>query len=187
VLAAGSGTRMGRPKADVVIGGERLVDRAVRAVTTAGCRPIWAVVRSGVDVAGAETIVNPDPGRGMRSSLELAVTAAEGQHIDALAVLLVDLPGITAAGIAAVAHAWTPGRIAVGTYASRRGHPTVMAVPTWRAALAAAGPDEGARAYLSAHADLVDEVRVDGDPTDLDTPADLRRWLASEGADVPDP
>ncbi|MDT4942930.1 MAG: hypothetical protein QOJ34_3019, partial [Pseudonocardiales bacterium] len=37
--------------------------------------------------------------------------------------------------------------------------------------------DEGARALLAARPDLVDEVDVPGDPTDLDTPADLARWL----------
>jgi CTP:molybdopterin cytidylyltransferase MocA len=187
VLAAGSGTRMGTPKADLRVGGERLVDRAVRVVTAAGCGPVWAVVRPGVELVGAVQIVNPDPARGMRSSLALAVGAAEHDAVDALAVVLVDVPGLTVAGIAAVTAAWLPGRIAVGTYGGRPGHPTVMAVPNWRAALGAAGPDEGARRYLAAHADLVDEIAVDGDPTDLDTPADLRRWLASGRADVPDP
>jgi molybdenum cofactor cytidylyltransferase/nicotine blue oxidoreductase len=62
-----------------------------------------------------------------------------------------------------------------------------MGVATWRAALDAAGPDEGARAYLAAHPDLVDDVAVHGDPSDLDTPDDLRRWLASGRADLPDP
>jgi molybdenum cofactor cytidylyltransferase/nicotine blue oxidoreductase len=110
----------------------------------------------------------------MRSSLELAVAAAEGA--DALAVLLVDNPGVSAAAIGAVVAAWSPGRIALGRYGDRRGHPTVMDLPLWRAALAAAGPDEGARAFIAGHRELVDEVDVPGDPADLDTPDDLARW-----------
>ncbi|HEU5266855.1 MAG TPA: NTP transferase domain-containing protein [Jatrophihabitans sp.] len=187
VLAAGAGVRMGTPKAELVVARERLLDRAVRVVTEAGCRPVWAVVRDGVAVSGARPLVNPDPARGMRSSLDLAVAAAQRAGVDALAVVLVDLPGLTARDVAAVSGAWAPGRIAVGRYAGRRGHPTVMGVATWRAALGLAGPDEGARAYLAAHLDLVDEVAVDGDPSDLDTPDDLRRWLASGRADLPDP
>jgi molybdenum cofactor cytidylyltransferase/nicotine blue oxidoreductase len=53
-----------------------------------------------------------------------------------------------------------------------------MSPALWREALAAAGEDEGARRLLGARPELVDEVAVAGDPTDLDTPAELRRWLS---------
>jgi len=174
VLAAGAGTRFGRPKAEVVVAGERLVDRAVAILRAAGGSPVIAVVRAGTSVPGAVVIENPDPDRGQRSSLELAVAAAAGA--DALAVLLVDLPGIGADAVAAVCAAWRPGRIAVGRYGARRAHPIVMAPPLWADAIPLAGPDEGARALLSARPELVDEVDVPGDPADLDTPADLARW-----------
>jgi len=176
VLAAGAGTRFGRPKAEVELAGERLVDRAVAVLRAAGGSPVLAVVRGGTSVPGAVVIENPDPDRGQRSSLELAVAAAG--DADALAVLLVDLPGIGAGAVAAVCGAWRPGRIAVARYAGRRGHPIVMAPALWAEALALAGPDEGARALLSARPDLVDEVDAPGDPADLDTPADLARWAA---------
>jgi CTP:molybdopterin cytidylyltransferase MocA len=174
VLAAGAGVRMGAPKAELVVGGARLVDRAVDAARGAGCSPVIAVVRSGIDVSGARVVVNPDPQRGMRSSLSLALDSVV--HSDALAVLLVDAPGVSAEAIRAVAQAWTPGRIAVARYPTGRGHPTVMSPELWRTALEFAGPDEGARAFLAAHPDLVDEVAVSGDPADLDTPDDLARW-----------
>lgn len=179
VLAAGSGTRMGAPKADLVVDGRRLLARAVATVVEAGCDPVIAVVRAETEPSGlapARVIVNPNPERGQRSSLALAVEAAG--EVAALAVLLVDVPGVRAAAVRAVADAWRPGRIAVGRYAGRRGHPTVMAPALWRDALELAGPDEGARALLAARPDLVDEVDVPGDPTDLDTPEDLTRWQA---------
>ena len=176
VLAAGAGSRMGSPKADLVLDGARLVDRAVLALREGGCQPLFAVVRAGTAVPGAQAVINPAPRRGQRSSLELAVRAAV--DADALAVLLVDAPGIGPAAVAATVDAWTPGRIAMATYAGRRGHPIVMAPALWRAALDLAGPDEGARALLRARPDLVDEVAVAGDPTDLDTPDDVARWHA---------
>lgn len=174
VLAAGSGRRMGRPKGELTLDGERLVDRAVAALRAGGCRPVIAVVRAGVEVAAATRVVNPDPSRGMRSSLELAVTTAT--DADVLAVLLVDTPGIGASAVAAVTAAWSPGRIAIGSYAGLRGHPTVMSPDLWREALALAGPDEGARALLARHPELVDVVEAVGDPADLDTPTDLQNW-----------
>jgi molybdenum cofactor cytidylyltransferase/nicotine blue oxidoreductase len=167
---------MGRPKAELVVAGVRLVDRAVRILREGGCDPVIAVVRPGTAAPGALVVENPEPDRGMRSSLGLAVEAAAGA--DALAVVLVDLPGLTAGAVGAVADAWSPGRVAVASYAGRRGHPTVMAPALWREALAAAGEDEGARRLFAARPELVDEVAVRGDPTDLDTPAELQRWLS---------
>lgn len=179
VLAAGAGSRMGTPKAELVVDGRRLVDRAVAALVDGGCAPVIAVVRSAAEVPGARTVVNPAPERGMRSSLALAVAAAG--PCAALAVLLVDAPGVGAEAVRAVVGAWRPGRIAVARYGGRRGHPTVMAPRLWQQALAAAGADEGARALLVARGDLVDEVDVPGDPVDLDTPADLARWRDGRG------
>lgn len=175
VLAAGAGARMGAPKAELLVGGRRLLDHAVTALVSGGCDPVVAVVRSGTTAPGARCIVNPDPARGMRSSLALAIE--ESGDADALAVLLVDLPGVRADAIKAVVDAWRPGRIAVASYGARRGHPTAMAPNMWREALALAEPEEGARGLLRARPELVDEVAVGGDPTDLDTTEDLRRWL----------
>ncbi len=166
---------MGAPKAQLRVAAVRLVDRAVAVLRDAGCAEVIAVTRRGVRVPGARVVVNVDPDRGLRSSLQLAIGAADGA-CDALAVLLVDLPGVPAEAARTVIDAWRPGRISVATYSGRRGHPTVMAPELWRAAVAGAGADAGARAFLAARADLVDDVPVDGDPLDLDTPADLDRW-----------
>ena len=180
VLAAGRGLRMGGvSKATLVIRGQRLVDRAVHALTAAGCDPVVAVVPTGTAVDGARVVVNDAPERGMRSSLELAVDATD-ENIGALVVLLVDMPGIGADAVRAVIDHWRPDRIAVGRFdATRRGHPVVMSPDLWRAAIAQAGEDEGARQFLADHPELVDEVAIAADPTDLDTAADMENWERS--------
>jgi CTP:molybdopterin cytidylyltransferase MocA len=195
------------PKAELRVGDQRLVDRAVSVLARGGCDTIVAVVQTGVAVPGARTIVNRDPDRGLRSSLELAVadawawaeaettrageTAHGGETTGAgetatasddvaLAVVLADMPGIGADAVRAVVAHWRrhPDRIATGRFAGRRGHPTVMSLVRWAQAVGLAGSDEGARRYLDAHADLVDEVDVPGDPVDLDRPEDVDAWLA---------
>jgi CTP:molybdopterin cytidylyltransferase MocA len=176
VLAAGSGRRMGSPKAELQVGGGRLVDRAVAALSDGGCADVLAVVRVGLAVPGAREVINPDPERGMRSSLALAVDAAGDLDADALVVLLVDTPGVGAAAVRSVIAGWRSGRIAVASYSGRRGHPTVMSPELWRTALELAQGDEGARGLLASRPELLDEIPVDGDPADLDTPADLRNW-----------
>lgn len=181
VLAAGAGTRMGQPKAELRIGGTRLVDRAVAVLRDGGCEPVLAVVRMGVPVPGARVVVNERPERGMRSSLDLAIAAVgESEDVEAVAVLLVDAPGIGAQAVRKVVQAWRPGHIAVATFDAGRGHPIAMSPAMWRAALAIAGPDEGARAYLAANAALVDEIPAPGDPADVDMPRDLVRWQFSD-------
>ena len=165
---------MGAPKAELLLDGVRLVDRAVAALTDGGCAEVVAVTRTGMAVPGARVVVNPDPERGMRSSLALAVDAVGG--VDALAVLLVDMPGVGSAAVRSVISAWRPGRIAVASYFGRRGHPTVMSPGLWRTALELASGDEGARALLASRPELLDDIAVDGDPGDLDTPADLTNW-----------
>ncbi|WP_300681426.1 NTP transferase domain-containing protein [Nocardioides sp.] len=185
VAAAGLGVRMGGPKADLVVDGVRLLDRAINLAQAGGCEPVLAVIgprtRPPRDV---RSVVNPSPGDGMRSSLALGIGAVTGvpprEQPDAIALLLVDQPGLTAEAIAAVVQSWRPGRISTGVVVGRdrriRTHPVVMSPAQWQAALILAGPDEGARRYLAQRADLIDEVEVDVDPMDLDTPADLDRW-----------
>src|SRR3954447_11109346 len=124
VLPAGAGTRMGQPKAELVVDGQRLLDRAVQAARGGGCEPVVAVVRAGTVVRDAVAVVNPRPDRGQRSSLELAL-AAVGE-VEAVAVILVDTPGLGADAVRGVCQFWRPGRIAVGRYGGRRGHPIVM-------------------------------------------------------------
>lgn len=179
VLAAGAGTRMGTPKADLAVNGERLLDRAITVLRAAGCDPVIAVVRVGTHVPDAIAVVNDDPDRGMRSSLALAIAACD--DTDPIAVMLVDTPGIGPDAVREVLTQWRPGRITIGTYKGLRSHPTVMAKVLWDEALELAAPDEGARELLKKKPELVDEVPVKGDPRDLDTRADMDSWKASPG------
>jgi molybdenum cofactor cytidylyltransferase/nicotine blue oxidoreductase len=176
VLAAGSGSRLGTPKAELVLGGQRLVDRTVQALSGGGCPDVVVVGRDGSSVTGARLVVNRDPDAGMRSSLALAIEAADEADAAVLLVALVDMPDIDAADVRAVLEHWRPGRISTASYGGRTGPPTAMDPATWRRALDAAGPDEGARAFLAARPDLVDAVAVAGTGADIDTAEDLSGW-----------
>jgi molybdenum cofactor cytidylyltransferase/nicotine blue oxidoreductase len=113
----------------------------------------------------------------------LAIAVAEADRdCDALALLLVDMPGVGVEAVTAVLAAWQPGRIAIARYSGdrppRTGHPIIMSLELWRDALTLAGPDEGARGLLRARHELIDEVVVVGTSTDLDHPADIAAWNA---------
>jgi len=171
VLAAGAGRRMGQPKAELIVDGERLVDRAVRVLRAGGCDEVVTVVRDGLLSPDAQVVVNPEPERGMGSSLRLALSAATGTRA---VILLVDTPGIGADAIRTVVAADAP--VVVATYNGRRGHPVVVDRSWWAEVAERAEGDRGARPFLAAHPELVREVQCAGDPSDLDTLGDLATW-----------
>lgn len=174
VLAAGAGRRFGRPKADVVLRGERLLDRAVTTLRDGGCDEVLAVVRAAeVTAAGARSIVNPTPERGMGSSLRLGVAEAAGS---ACVVLLVDLPGVRADEVAAVIAAYRAGSPVVAVRrAGARSHPVLVSRP-WLADFAAAAVgDQGGRQFFTGHDDLVTYLDYPDEIRDIDTPEDLGR------------
>jgi CTP:molybdopterin cytidylyltransferase MocA len=177
VLAAGAGTRLGRPKAALVVNGERLVDRGVRVLRSAGCGEVVAVVRTGMEVDGATVVVNPDPDRGMGSSLRLGLGAASGTRA---VIVLVDTPGIGPDDVRRVLGVQAP--FVIARYGERRSHPVAIDRSWWAEVAALADGDQGARPFMRAHPDLVTDVACDGDPSDIDTPDDLAGWDARTGS-----
>lgn len=179
VLAAGSGSRLGTPKALVELAGERLVDRAVRVLRAGGCDPVLVVAGAApLEVAGAAVVANPDWAGGMGSSLRAGLAVLAGTDAVAVVVALVDQPGIPAAVTARLIQAHAAGAsVATATYAGKRRNPVLLARATWDEVSRFAEGDAGARPYLAAHPDHVTPVACDdlGDPDDIDTVADLER------------
>lgn len=187
VLAAGAGTRFGRPKALVPFRGEPLVTRAVHTLSAGGCKPVIVVlgaaaeqVRAAVDLP--QVVVNPDWSQGMGSSLRCGL-AAMPANARAVVVALVDQPLIGADAVSRLAAAWRAGAVvAVATYAGEARNPVVLARSVWAEVAAGLTGDRGAGAWLRAHPDLVTPVSCDdtGSPDDIDTPDDLLALQRSE-------
>ncbi|HEY7272930.1 MAG TPA: nucleotidyltransferase family protein [Actinoplanes sp.] len=178
VLAAGGGRRYGMPKALVRSGGGRLwVERAADTLAAAGCDDIVVVLGAAADRVRAAApalpyVDNPDWPTGMASSLRVGLAALAGTDAVAAVILLVDMPGVTAAAVRRVmAHA-APDALVIGGYGDRRGHPVLLGRDHWAGAAGAATGDHGARDYLRAHADLVHIVPVGdvADDADMDRP-----------------
>jgi nicotine blue oxidoreductase len=182
VLAAGGGSRMGRPKALLRLGGELLVERACRLLADGGCVPVLAVLGAGADevpaLPGVATVRNPDWASGMGSSLRagLAEVPTVAPGAVAVVVTLVDTPLLGPEAVLRLAAAGRAGaEAAVATYGGRPGHPVLLARSVLADVAAAATGDRGARSWLAAHPDRVRLVPCDGtgDPRDLDVPDDL--------------
>lgn len=188
VLAAGSGSRMGQPKANLGYRGEPLISRAVRTAFAGGCDLVLAVFGAEVEQAdtyaraeGALVVVNAAWADGMGVSLRAGLDAVETVAPDASAVLvmLVDQPHITDAAVAAVLSARrVPADetvLAAAVYEGKRGHPVLLGRTHWPALRPTLNGDVGARAYLQEHRDELILVPCEhlADPRDLDRPEDL--------------
>nr|WP_272917975.1 nucleotidyltransferase family protein [Actinomadura rayongensis] len=179
LLAAGGGRRMGRPKALIEIGGERLVDRGVRTLADGGCTKVLVVTGAAdVGVPGAEIVRNDAWETGMGSSLKVGL-AALPDECDAVVVALVDQPDVTAEAVRRLVTAHANGaEIAVATYDGKPRNPVLFTRRHVAEIAAQAHGDRGARAFLRTRPDLVTPVPCDdvASPADLDTPADLAAY-----------
>ncbi|MEC8947992.1 MAG: NTP transferase domain-containing protein [Actinomycetota bacterium] len=186
VLAAGGGSRWDGDghKLLVEVDGRPLAAHALAAAADAGLDEL-VVVTGAADLTGvlAEvldevlpvgvTVLHNDQwAEGQAGSLGLAVTHAAAVGHDAVVVGLADSPGIPTEAWQAVAA--VEAELAVATFAGRRRPPTLIGRSLW-GQLPEAG-DQGARGLLDEWPDLVVEVPCFGDPTDVDTMEDLRRW-----------
>lgn len=189
VLAAGGGSRLGRPKADLLVGGRRLVDRAVESCVRAGLSPVVVVLgaawvtppprgeRSDGSAAEVRLVRNADWATGIASSLQAGLAALQADlDIEAVVITLVDTPAVGAEHLSRIGSALRRGSTAaVATYEGRARTPVGLARAVWADVTETVAGDEGARGWLRAHSHLVTDVECAdlGSWTDIDTPADL--------------
>ncbi|MGP7996957.1 MAG: NTP transferase domain-containing protein [Streptosporangiaceae bacterium] len=178
LLAAGAGSRLGRPKALVELGGARLVDRGTGLLRAGGADPVVVVTGAApVILPGVLTVHNPDWASGMGSSLATGLRAVPG-GCPAAVIALVDQPLIGPGAVARLIAAHAAGAlVAVAGYQGRPRNPVLLAREHWPEVIALATGDVGARPFLHAHPDLVTLVECGdtGEPDDLDTLEDLAR------------
>jgi CTP:molybdopterin cytidylyltransferase MocA len=178
LLAAGAGTRMGKPKALVSDpDGTSWLRRSVAVLQEGGCDAVTVVLGAAADEAtpllsgtGAAVVVADDWDEGMGASLRAGLRALAGSDAVAAVVMLVDLPDVSAEVVRHVAARVTgPDQLARASYAGRPGHPVVIGRDHWAAVAESVSGDEGARDYLTSHG------VVDVECGDLATGADRDR------------
>jgi CTP:molybdopterin cytidylyltransferase MocA len=178
LLAAGEGSRLGRPKALVEIAGQRLADRGVALLRAGGAAPVVVVTgAASVEPAGAVVVHNPDWRTGMGSSLAAGLRALPA-GTSAAVIALADQPLIGAEAVRRLIAAYRDGAgVAVAAYDGLPRNPVLFARPYWPEVIASSVGDVGARVFLRDHAGLVTRVECGdtGSPDDVDTAEDLTR------------
>lgn len=160
LLAAGAGRRFGQPKALASTDGRSWLVRSIELLHTASCDPLLVVIGAAADQArplippAVRTVENPEWRSGLGSSLRVGLAAASELDADVQAVLvmLVDLPGVTVQMIRLMlARPVAPGTLAQAVFDGQPGHPVLLGRAHWSAIAESASGDTGARSYLVAH------------------------------------
>jgi molybdenum cofactor cytidylyltransferase len=188
VLAAGRGTRMGGVAKALLRDGDRTyLERIVATLAAVECQETIVVVATpfGDEVAaaaralGAQVIVNPNPERGMASSIaiafeELQVVFGRLSTVDAAWLWPVDHPYVDAATLRSLEAAIGTHEVARPRFDGRGGHPPLIAKRVWER-FATCGDIEGGARTVIAALDVVDVVVQDpGVVRDIDTVDDAR-------------
>ncbi|MFQ5666614.1 MAG: NTP transferase domain-containing protein [Candidatus Binatia bacterium] len=193
VLAAGTSSRMGRPKLLLPLAGRPVLQHVLDAAAGSCLDEIIVVLgHHALEIAAAirlpsapamRVVVNRDYVQGLGTSLRLGLRGACARA-QAAAILLGDQPFVTGRLIdrLAAAVATTAAPVVRPVYSDHRGHrvpghPVFLARRIW-SQLQHLGGDQGARVLLAAHPDWLLEVPVGGGrPDDIDTWDDYQRAL----------
>lgn len=209
LLAAGDGSRLGQPKALIVIGGQSLARRGIALLRAGGADPVIVVTgaagpgrlgattispaadagaagETGPDHMGDDviTVHNPDWRTGMGSSLRAGL-AVVPDSCGAAVLALADQPLVGPAAVARLISASKAGAsIAVACYEGQPRNPVLISREHWPEVIALATGDVGARPFLRLHEPEI--IRVEcgdtGSPDDIDTPDDLERIARLAGS-----
>ncbi len=132
-----------------MLGGETLLERAVRVAREAGCAPVVVVlgaaaeqVATRCDLGGAVLVMNSSWEGGMASSIRVGVGAVGGA--DGVVLMTCDQPAVTVEHLLVLTAA---GEVTASAYAGRRGVPAYFPAASFSALMELRG-DAGARELL---------------------------------------
>jgi molybdenum cofactor cytidylyltransferase len=183
VTAAGSAERFGGKKLLTPIDGEPLLDHTIRALLEGGVAEVIVVVGRDAradlerDVNAmldprVRPVENPDPSRGMFSSIQEGVAQAQG---DTILVMPGDMPFVSPDTVRAVLAAYAAKPAIVSPrYRGKRGHPVALPA-TLGDEIRAASSHATLHDVIHAHTDMRVDVDVDdrGIVRDVDRLGDL--------------
>lgn len=180
ILAGGASRRMGTPKAMLRIGGETFLDRMIRIFNPL-LSPIVVVVGQEFSLPSAKFVVNPDPERGMLSSLQCGLGEVPSEAAGVV-FTPVDYPSCQSSTIAGIVAAFRSRDcdVVIPVCRQTHGHPVcvsrrvihdLLKLPTTAQARDVIRAYRGSTVFF--------EVEDPGVTVDVDTPEDYRKLVAA--------
>jgi molybdenum cofactor cytidylyltransferase len=171
ILSAGASRRMGTPKALLALDGETFLDRLIRLFSEVAVTPIVvlghqaAQIQSGIRRgAQAAFVVNPDPERGMLSSLQCGLRAVP-QTAEAVMFTPVDHPNLERSTLEKLIGHFNAQHASaiVPAFHGEHGHPVLIARPLVAELLALPATAQAS--------DVIHRYRSETDYISVDDPA----------------
>jgi molybdenum cofactor cytidylyltransferase len=183
ILAAGSSSRMGRPKQTLQFQGMSLLRRATLAALDATCRPVVVVTgahaelsRRELDQLEVQEAFNADWESGMGSSVRTGIERLVSIDADVAAavLLLCDQPHVTPKVVSSLlaAHHTTRKRVIASAYGESFGVPAVFSRTLFRELMGLAG-SSGAKEVIKTHFSEAHFLPFPEGEVDVDTPDDF--------------
>jgi molybdenum cofactor cytidylyltransferase len=191
ILAAGTSTRMGRPKQLLPLGETTVLARTIDNVRSAGLAEIVLVLGASAEairrqlpqslLKGLKVVVNQAYAQGMASSLREGLSALELQSEAAL-IVLGDQPLVGPRTLQQIIAGYqqSGAEIIIPTHQGKRGNPVLLSRAVFSEVMALEG-DTGCRAIFANHLDAILKVEVE-DPgilLDIDNQDDYNRLTLS--------
>ena len=191
VLAAGAGTRFGGGKLLASLDGRPVLQHVLDRVADAGLGDVVVVlgddasaIDQAIDWRSERRVRNPDPGRGLSSSVLIGIDALH-EGVDAALIVLGDQPMLSVETMRALLEASRDSArsIVVPVYGGDGGRNPVLVAREAFGLVREVTGDRGLGPVIAAHPELVHEVRVavPGNP-DIDTREDLVALLEASWA-----
>jgi len=186
ILAAGESRRMGQPKLLLPYGEKTVIETVFTTVKESKLDRSLVVVRPEDKIIpelarnfGFDIAINPEPGRGMLSSIIVGLESIP-EEAEAVVLVLGDQPAIRASAIdlLIVGYRLKEKGLILPVFQGKRGHPILFDLK-YRTEIKALNPDIGLRQLMQQHPEDILEIPMNepGLVADLDTPEDYSGQL----------
>jgi len=183
ILAAGSSSRLGQPKQNLVFKGGTLLQRAVETAIASVCDPVIVilganagVIRPTIDHYKISIIENPDWAEGMSSSIRAGITALQklAPAIESVILMLCDQPFVDTYLLNHLVLAKPESGIVSSFYNDTPGPPVLFDAIYFDELLMLKGA-EGAKKVIQKYPDKTVEIVFPPGRIDIDSIEDFER------------
>ncbi|HZY40262.1 MAG TPA: nucleotidyltransferase family protein [Mucilaginibacter sp.] len=185
ILAAGSSSRLGQPKQNLVYKGKTLLQRTIETAMASIGDLVIVVLGANEEVIGptltgynVTIIQNPDWSEGMASSIRTGLQSVLqlNQRVNSVILMLCDQPFVDTYIVNMLVAAKTKEGICACEYNDIIGPPVLFDAVYFDELLALTG-SEGAKKVIRNHAEKVKRIPFDLAGIDIDTPADYKNLV----------
>ena len=177
ILAAGSSSRMGRPKQLLPWGESTLIEHCISIANASKLDSLLVVlgsdataIRPSIQVLDVDVVVNEEWAKGMASTIKIGVDRiTSGDMPDGILIMLADQPFVNADYLDQLINEFdTKDSIIASTYENHLGVPALFGAAHFDLLTKLTG-DSGAGAILNKKRDSIRTLPLSSDLTDIDT------------------